>query len=56
MSTIAFRALLVREIEQTMQRRIPPPEGAWDIDTGYYDGAMDAYAHVLTLIGDMEGE
>ncbi len=51
-STVAFRAALVREIEQTMNRRIHPPEGAFDEDLGYYNGSMDAYAHILLLIKD----
>jgi hypothetical protein len=48
--------MLVREITQAMQRRVHPPEGAWDLDLGEYNGAMNAYAHMLTLIDDMEGQ
>jgi ABC-type transport system involved in Fe-S cluster assembly fused permease/ATPase subunit len=54
MSTDAFRATLVREIKQAMDRA---QENAYDdlINYGtsdYLDGQMEAYAHILTLIMD----
>jgi len=66
MSTVAFRAALVREIEQTMIRLAAPPFRSVGVDenpmnlmrlptewsAGYKDGQLDAYAHVLQLIKD----
>ena len=48
MSTHAFKALLVREIEQSMMR-LDEHSGA---DPWYLEGQLDAYAHVLQLIKD----
>ncbi len=52
MSTIAFRASLVREIEQSMERIHFFPDGHYLADRAYQDGQLDAYAHVLQLIKD----
>lgn len=51
MSTIAFRAALIREIEQVMQRAdaIDRMDRSHDI---FLRGQSDAYAHVLQLIKD----
>lgn len=59
MSTIAYRAALVREIENSMKRladSIPDnaglsPTAQRTIDL-YRDGKLDAYAHVLLLLKD----
>lgn len=51
MSTIAFRATLVREIEQAMKRvdEFAPKSHEEEF---YTDGKLDAYAHVLMLVKD----
>lgn len=50
MSTVAYRAALVREIEQAMKRIIAGS------GYSYQDGQLDAYAHMLTIIADMEDQ
>jgi hypothetical protein len=51
MSTVAFRASLVREIEQAMQRadEIERMDHSHD---AFLTGQVDAYAHILMLIKD----
>lgn len=44
MSTVAYRAALVREIEQTMRRLEVWSEG------DFTDGQLDAYANILQLL------
>ncbi len=56
MSTTAYRASLVREIEQAMKRA---EDNAYDdlINDGhsdFLDGQTEAYAHILCLVGDLE--
>lgn len=55
MSTVAYRASLVREINQAM-KQIHMSQFVEDGNVDYQDGKLDAYAHILTLISDMEGE
>lgn len=57
MSTFAYRAALVREIEQAMKRI----QTCYDSDrdrqwVAYDDGQLDAYAHILSLVSDMEDQ
>jgi hypothetical protein len=52
MGTVAYRAALVREIRQAMERIHPHPGGS----RNYQDGQLDAYAHILTLVDDMEDQ
>lgn len=54
MSTVSYRAALVREIEQAM-RRVDVLQNN-EYGQGLVDGQLDAYAHVLTLISDMEDQ
>lgn len=50
MSTVAYRAALVREIIESMKRIDP---GQYDtVADAYAEGRLDAYAHVLQLVGD----
>lgn len=51
MSNIAFRASLVREIEQTMEQ-VSLFQTVSDEEWGYQDGRLDSYAHVLMLLKD----
>lgn len=56
MSTVAYRASLVREIEQAMKRITCHPETISLERMAYDEGQLDAYAHMLTLISDMEDQ
>ena len=49
MSTFAYRAGLIRQIERTMKRLhfFPPTD---DHDGRYQEGQLDAYADVLMLL------
>jgi hypothetical protein len=55
-STVAFRAALVREIEQSMKRIDQFPGGFEDGEKEFQDGQLDAYAHILSLVSDMEDQ
>jgi hypothetical protein len=52
MSTFAYRAALVREIEQSMLTIHRFPTGYDEEERGYQDGMLDAYAHILMLLKD----
>lgn len=52
MSNIAFRASLVREIEQTMKRIDQFPGGLIEGERDFQEGQLDAYAHVLLFLKD----
>lgn len=52
MSTFAFKASLIREIEQAMQRIQRYPLGFMDGEVDFQDGQLDAYAHILMLLKD----
>lgn len=56
MSTVAYRVSLVRKIEQAMKRIDQFPGGFEDGERDFQEGQLDAYAHVLTLISDMEDQ
>jgi len=51
MSTVAYRAALIREIEQTM-KQVELFPAVTDEEGGYQEGRLDAYAHVLMLLKD----
>lgn len=51
MTSVALRAMLIREIEQAMQR-IEVGGPRLNFDPQYLSGMTDAYAHILTLIKD----
>ena len=53
MSTVAYRAALVREIEQSMKQVSLFPTVS-DEEGGYQEGRLDAYAHVLMLLKDVD--
>lgn len=53
MSTVAYRAALVREIEQIM-KRVQSQHWYSDYEGGMQDGKLDAYAHILSIVSDME--
>jgi hypothetical protein len=55
MSTFAFKAILIREIEQAM-KRIETGHVTDAMDVYFQEGQLDAYAHMLTLISDMEDQ
>lgn len=55
MSTVAYRAALVREVEQTM-KRVGSLRADNDYEAGWTAGRLDAYAHVLALVSDMEDQ
>lgn len=52
MSTVAYRAALVREIEQSMKRIHDNNPGFMLDGYGRADGQLDAYAHILLLLKD----
>lgn len=52
MSTIALRAVLVREIENAMKRVNDYPAGPDGCE--FQSGQLDAYAHILMLLKDDE--
>ena len=57
MSTVAYRASLVREIEQAMKRLdISDDGGEGSLNVYYDDGQRAAYAHILTIVGGMEDQ
>ncbi len=52
MSTAAFRAALIREVEQTMQSIDESPSPGDYYTIAHRDGRMYAYAHILLLLKD----
>lgn len=57
MSTIAYRASLVRTIEQAMKRVDCAEKFPHDVRyQNFLQGKLDAYAHILSLIDDMEDQ
>jgi hypothetical protein len=54
MSTVAYRAALIREIKQAMKR----VDISLVTNDAYYEGLvagkLDAYAHILSLVDDLE--
>lgn len=51
-TTVAYRAALVREIEQAMKRIDQFPGGFEDGERDFQEGQLDAYGHLLSLIKD----
>lgn len=57
MSTVAYRASLIREIQQAMRDiQTLRPSGRNLYARARDAGELDAYAHMLTLISDMEDQ
>lgn len=54
MSTFAYRASLIRKINHAMDRIQSDYE--MDEPWSFQAGQLDAYAHMLTLVSDMEDQ
>jgi hypothetical protein len=54
MSTVAYRAALVRKIEQSIRRNNTLHDNP--VDQARHDGRVEAYSHLLCLVGDMEDQ
>lgn len=50
MSTQAFKAILIREINQAMDRIDPEYSHDDRVHTAWSEGQLEAYAHILSLI------
>lgn len=52
MSTTAYRAGLVRKLEQGIRRNNTLHDDP--VEQARHDGRVEAYSHVLCLVGDLE--